>query len=56
MFSDDQYMWEEAALLQRPKYHWEFVQVGNAGSPIETEKGWLVITHSVGAMRKYCLG
>jgi len=56
MFSDDLYMWEEAALLQRPKYHWEFVQIGNAGSPIETEKGWLVITHGVGAMRKYCLG
>ena len=51
MFSDDLYMWEEAALLQRPKYHWEFVQVGNAGSPIETEKGWLVITHSVGVSR-----
>jgi predicted GH43/DUF377 family glycosyl hydrolase len=35
---------------------WELVQVGNAGSPIETEKGWLVLTHGVGAMRKYCLG
>lgn len=42
--------------MQQPKYPWEFVQVGNAGSPIETEKGWLVITHGVGAMRKYCLG
>ena len=56
MFSDDIYMWEEAMLLQQPKYPWEFVQIGNAGSPIETEKGWLVITHGVGAMRKYCLG
>jgi predicted GH43/DUF377 family glycosyl hydrolase len=37
-------------------YPWEFVQIGNAGSPIETEKGWLVITHGVGPMRKYCLG
>ncbi len=56
MFSDDLYLWEEAQLLQKPKYPWEFVQIGNAGSPIETEKGWLVITHGVGAMRKYCLG
>lgn len=56
MFSDDIYTWEEATLLQRPKYSWEFVQIGNAGSPIETEKGWLIITHGVGAMRKYCLG
>ena len=56
MFSDDIYMWEESVLLQQPKYPWEFVQIGNAGSPVETEKGWLVITHGVGAMRKYCLG
>lgn len=56
MFSDDLYLWEDALLLQKPKYPWEFVQIGNAGSPIETEKGWLVITHGVGPMRKYCLG
>lgn len=56
MFSDDLYLWETAILLQQPMYPWEFVQIGNAGSPIETEKGWLVITHGVGPMRKYCLG
>ena len=56
MFSDDLYLWETATLLQQPVYPWEFVQIGNAGSPIETEKGWLVITHGVGPMRKYCLG
>ena len=56
MFSDDIHVWEEATLLQQPKYAWELVQIGNAGSPIETEKGWLVITHGVGPMRKYCLG
>ncbi|MCU7549266.1 glycoside hydrolase family 130 protein [Chitinophagaceae bacterium LB-8] len=56
MFSDDLYLWEEAILLQQPKLPWELVQIGNAGSPIETEKGWLVITHGVGPMRKYCLG
>ena len=42
--------------LQEPSYPWEFVQVGNGGSPIETEAGWLIITHGVGPMRKYCLG
>jgi predicted GH43/DUF377 family glycosyl hydrolase len=56
MFSDDLYMWEEVQLLQQPKYPWELVQIGNGGSPIETAKGWLVITHGVGPMRKYCLG
>lgn len=56
MYSDDLLVWEEAILLQEPKFPWEFIQIGNAGSPIETDKGWLVITHGVGAMRKYCLG
>jgi predicted GH43/DUF377 family glycosyl hydrolase len=56
MFSDDIFVWEEATLLQQPKFPWEFVQIGNGGSPIETEKGWLIITHGVGSMRKYCLG
>ncbi len=56
MFSDDLYLWEEAELWQEPVNPWEFVQIGNGGSPIETEKGWLVITHGVGPMRKYCLG
>lgn len=56
MFSDDLYLWETATLLQHPQSPWEFVQIGNGGSPIETEQGWLVITHGVGPMRKYCLG
>lgn len=56
MFSDDLYEWEEPILLQSPKYPWEFVQIGNAGSPLLTEKGWLIISHGVGPMRKYCLG
>ena len=42
--------------LLRPTYPWEFVQLGNCGSPIETEAGWLLLTHGVGAMRKYCIG
>ncbi|RFM29563.1 glycoside hydrolase family 130 protein [Deminuibacter soli] len=56
MLSDDLYVWENAELLQQPEYPWEFVQIGNGGSPVETEKGWLIITHGVGPMRKYCLG
>jgi len=56
MFSKNLYRWSHAELLQEPAYPWEFVQVGNAGSPIETPQGWLLITHGVGPMRKYCLG
>ncbi|QEC44329.1 glycoside hydrolase family 130 protein [Pseudobacter ginsenosidimutans] len=56
MFSDDLYRWDNAILLQRPENPWEFVQIGNAGSPLETPEGWLMITHGVGPMRKYCLG
>jgi predicted GH43/DUF377 family glycosyl hydrolase len=46
----------EGVLLMEPKYPWEFIQIGNCGSPIETEQGWLLFTHGVGAMRKYALG
>ena len=56
MFSDNINLWQDAQKIQEPKYPWEFVQIGNCGSPIETEKGWLLITHGVGPMRKYCLG
>ncbi len=57
MFSDSVNIWDtEPKLLQEPEYPWEFVQLGNSGSPIETDRGWLVITHGVGAMRRYCLG
>ena len=47
---------DEGALLMEPKYPWEFIQIGNCGSPIRTEHGWLFFTHGVGAMRKYSLG
>lgn len=56
MFSDDLHFWEEGTLLQKPEQPWEFVQIGNCGSPIETDKGWLVITHGVGNMRQYSIG
>jgi len=55
-YSDNINIWREAKLIQKPKYPWEFVQVGNCGSPIETTEGWLVITHGVGPMREYVLG
>ncbi|BAU53095.1 glycoside hydrolase family 130 protein [Mucilaginibacter gotjawali] len=56
MYSDNINVWETPILLQEPKYTWEFIQIGNCGSPIETEHGWIVITHGVGPMRRYVLG
>ena len=55
-FSDNITIWREAKILQQPKYPWELIQIGNCGSPIETEEGWLVITHGVGPMGEYVLG
>jgi len=55
-FSDKITVWREAKLLQQPEFPWELVQIGNSGSPIETEEGWLIITHGVGPMREYNLG
>jgi predicted GH43/DUF377 family glycosyl hydrolase len=55
-FSNNINIWREAKLLQQPKFSWEFVQIGNSGSPIETPEGWLVVTHGVGPMREYVLG
>ena len=55
-FSDNITVWRKSTLLQKPKFTWEFVQMGNCGSPIETKDGWLVITHGVGPVREYSLG
>ena len=55
-FSDNITIWPEAKLLQQPRFSWELIQIGNCGSPIETDEGWLVITHGVGPMREYVLG
>jgi predicted GH43/DUF377 family glycosyl hydrolase len=55
-FSNNINIWREAKLIQKPKYSWELVQIGNSGSPIETEEGWLIMTHGVGPMREYVLG
>lgn len=56
MFSDDLGFWRTATLILKPTFSWEFVQLGNCGSPIETERGWLVLSHGVGPMRKYSIG
>ncbi len=56
MFSDELHFWHETQLLLKPASPWEYIQMGNCGSPIETEEGWLVISHGVGPMRKYCIG
>ena len=56
MFSDRNTLWTDPILLQEPKYPWEFSKIGNCGSPLWTEKGWLIITHGVGPMRRYCIG
>ena len=54
--SDSLTDWDEGKLLMTPKYPWELIQIGNCGSPIEIDEGWLVLTHGVGAMRQYSIG
>jgi predicted GH43/DUF377 family glycosyl hydrolase len=56
MESDHVCIWNEAQLLLKPKYPWEIIQIGNCGAPLETEAGWLLLTHGVGPMRQYCIG
>lgn len=56
MFSDHLHFWQESEIIQEPERPWGFIQVGNCGSPLETEAGWLVLTHGVGPMRQYCIG
>ena len=48
--------WDDGTLLVEPRYPWEFIQIGNCGAPVELDEGWLVLTHGVGAMRKYSIG
>jgi len=56
MFSENIHFWNERQVLLKPAFPWELVQLGNCGSPIETDAGWLVLSHGVGAMRRYCIG
>jgi predicted GH43/DUF377 family glycosyl hydrolase len=54
--SDDLYRWDEGRPIMTPEFFWEFVQLGNCGSPIEIDEGWLVFTHGVAMVRAYCVG
>ena len=56
IYSDDLYSWNGGQVILKPKFPWEFVQIGNCGSPIELDDGWLLLTHGVGAIRKYSIG
>lgn len=56
MYSDRPTVWNKPFIIQEPRFAWEFTQVGNCGSPLWTEDGWLVISHGVGPMRRYCIG
>jgi len=56
MFSANLHFWADPKVLLSPAQPWEFFKLGNCGSPIETDRGWLVLSHGVGAMRRYCLG
>jgi predicted GH43/DUF377 family glycosyl hydrolase len=56
MYSENVHFWNEHRVLLQPAFPWELVQLGNCGSPIETEAGWLVLSHGVGPMRTYCIG
>jgi predicted GH43/DUF377 family glycosyl hydrolase len=55
MYADNRYHWDNYQALQGPSRHWEMLQMGNCGSPVRTPEGWLLLTHAVGAMRKYVL-
>ncbi len=55
MFSDNLYFWDNYKVIQKPQYDWDFLQLGNCGSPIKTSMGWLLITHAVGPLRKYVM-
>jgi len=56
IYSDDLYTWDGGQVILRPKFPWEFVQMGNCGSPIELDDGWLLLTHGVGPVRRYSIG
>jgi len=55
-YSHNIHIWSTGVKIEAPVNPWELVQIGNCGSPLETEKGWLLLTHGVGPMRKYCIG
>jgi predicted GH43/DUF377 family glycosyl hydrolase len=56
VYSDDLYCWNGGEAILKPLFPWEFVQIGNCGSPIELDEGWLLLTHGVGPVRRYSIG
>jgi predicted GH43/DUF377 family glycosyl hydrolase len=56
MYSEDMRIWNECVKLASPRFPWEFMQLGNCGSPIELDSGWLILTHGVGSLRRYSIG
>ena len=56
IYSDDLHTWDGGQAILKPEFPWEFVQIGNCGSPIELDEGWLLLTHGVGPVRKYSIG
>jgi predicted GH43/DUF377 family glycosyl hydrolase len=56
IYSRDLYTWSGGVAIVKPKFPWEFVQIGNCGSPIELDEGWLLLTHGVGPVRRYSIG
>jgi predicted GH43/DUF377 family glycosyl hydrolase len=56
IYSNDLYSWDGGTAILKPQFPWEFVQIGNCGSPIELDEGWLMLTHGVGPVRKYSIG
>jgi predicted GH43/DUF377 family glycosyl hydrolase len=56
IYSNDLYRWDGGQVILKPQFPWEFVQIGNCGSPIELDEGWLLLTHGVGPVRKYSIG
>jgi predicted GH43/DUF377 family glycosyl hydrolase len=56
IYSSDLHVWDSGVAILKPEYPWEFVQIGNCGSPIELDEGWLLLTHGVGPLRQYAIG
>ncbi|HXC37648.1 MAG TPA: glycoside hydrolase family 130 protein [Burkholderiales bacterium] len=56
IYSDNLHEWQNGLPILKPQFPWEFVQIGNCGSPIELDEGWLLLTHGVGPVRKYSIG
>lgn len=56
IYSNDLKTWDGGQAILKPEFPWEFVQIGNCGSPIELDEGWLLLTHGVGPVRKYSIG